>query len=58
MFRWVKVFGILLISSIFLVACGNDNTTKIIGVTQFVEHPSLDEAYKGDGYFEDTEDKN
>lgn len=47
MTRKVKVFGIFLIFSLLLVACGSNGSTYQIGVSQFVEHPSLDEAYKG-----------
>lgn len=32
---------------LLLAACGGDGSVKKIGVSQFVEHPSLDEAYRG-----------
>lgn len=54
------VLGMMLVTSLALTACGNsqsasgggtvkDNKDKTfkIGVTQIVEHPSLDEAFKG-----------
>lgn len=58
--RWVQFALIALISSIVLAACGADaeddeaketaapsGETYKVGATQIVEHPSLDEAYKG-----------
>lgn len=59
--RWVQFALIALISSIVLAACGADKEddgeaketaapsgeTYKVGATQIVEHPSLDEAYKG-----------
>lgn len=58
--RWVQFVLIVLISSIVLAACGADaeddeaketaapsGETYKVGATQIVEHPSLDEAYKG-----------
>src|SRR5690625_7161234 len=40
---FILLFGIVLL----LAACGGDGSVKKIGVSQFVEHPSLDEAYRG-----------
>ncbi len=52
---WKSLVAIGLIGSVFLSGCGakdngeeKDSTkTYKVGVTQFVEHPSLDNAYKG-----------
>lgn len=38
---------LIFMATILLFACSSDSTTKKIGVSQFVEHPSLDEAYQG-----------
>ncbi|MDY0409601.1 ABC transporter substrate-binding protein [Virgibacillus soli] len=49
--RWLQVIGIIVVSMIFLAACGTDSQgdgkTYKVGVSQFVEHPSLDRAYEG-----------
>lgn len=50
--KWLQVMGIIVISTMVLAACdsssvdGDEETFKI-GVSQFVEHPSLDLAYEG-----------
>lgn len=46
MSRMLKAVLITLLGSIFLIGCGDSDAYQI-GVSQFVEHPSLDEAYKG-----------
>jgi len=59
--KWLQLFVITIISILVLGACsddtsGNDDTEEtakdgsesyVIGVTQLLEHPSLDNAYKG-----------
>ncbi|MHA6252238.1 ABC transporter substrate-binding protein [Oceanobacillus sp. CAU 1775] len=56
--RWLQFALIILMSSIVLAACGDGDgeaeeavassgETYIVGATQIVEHPSLDQAYKG-----------
>ena len=46
--RWLKVVVVTLGLSL-LIACGaeEEDAEYVIGATQIVEHPSLDEAYKG-----------
>lgn len=46
MSRWFTFVLVSVVSSIVLLGCNGDATYQI-GVTQFVEHSSLDEAYKG-----------
>ncbi|WP_253286671.1 ABC transporter substrate-binding protein [Virgibacillus sp. MSJ-26] len=48
----LQVMGIILLSMLVLLACDSDEASGDgnkfkIGVTQFVEHPSLDRAYEG-----------
>lgn len=55
--KTLQLIAIAVISILILAACGSDGTTETsgdgegktykIGATQIVEHPSLDEAYKG-----------
>lgn len=59
--RLLQLVAMMLIGIVFLTACGSDNSGTVnepdkgnndakayqIGITQFVEHPSLDEATKG-----------
>lgn len=52
--KWVQWIGLACISTLLLTACGeaddassNGSETYTVGATQIVEHPSLDEAYKG-----------
>src|SRR5690625_1363660 len=40
---FILFIGIVLL----LAACGGDGSVKKVGVSQFVEHASLDEAYRG-----------
>src|SRR5690625_6306611 len=58
--KWIQLSIIAILSVIVLGACGNNETgnenkeeanesenTYTIGVTQLLEHPSLDNAYEG-----------
>src|SRR5699024_622143 len=60
--KWLLFIVIAIMSAFVLAACGdakettddteatddgNDGDTYVVGATQIVEHPSLDEAYKG-----------
>lgn len=52
MTKRLQAIGMIVISLFVLMACGSDETSGDgenfkIGVTQFVEHPSLDRAYEG-----------
>src|SRR5699024_3661066 len=51
--RSLHLFFMLMLSIVVLSACGenngeaNENADYVIGATQILEHPSLDEAYEG-----------
>lgn len=45
--RISKVFILLLLASLLLVACGTDSSKTKIGIAQLVEHPSLDATREG-----------
>lgn len=57
--KWLQVMGLIMVSILMLSACDSGETSGDgesfkVGVTQFVEHPSLDRAY--DGFQEAFED--